>query len=138
VFRFKPSSPQFGYLCSLTNSCKRNSVSASGPSTPAQKGSGRFAARQDDRACVEFLQAGRPKGLTAAAPEFPQHEPAQSRASEPKEKIVMSKPTHLAYVVIEPKQGGYPKAAWREAGAVWPHKNGTKPSVQAGGFLCGG
>ena len=37
----------------------------------------------------------------------------------------MSKPTHLAYVVIEPNQGGYSKATWREVGAVWPHKNGT-------------
>jgi len=41
-----------------------------------------------------------------------------------KEKIVMSKPTHRAHVVVEPKEGSDRKATWIEIGAVWPHKNG--------------
>ena len=35
-----------------------------------------------------------------------------------------SKPTHTAYVVIDPKEGSDRKAQWIEVGAVWPHKNG--------------
>ena len=37
----------------------------------------------------------------------------------------MSKPTHIAYVVIDPKEGSDKKAVWRKVGAVWPHKNGN-------------
>ena len=36
----------------------------------------------------------------------------------------MSKPTHTAYVVNEPREGTEGKAMWREVGAVWPHKSG--------------
>ena len=36
----------------------------------------------------------------------------------------MSKPTHIAYVVIDPKEGSDRKAQWIEVGAVWPHRNG--------------
>ena len=36
----------------------------------------------------------------------------------------MSKPTHIAYVVKDPKEGTDKEAMWREVGAVWPHKNG--------------
>lgn len=36
----------------------------------------------------------------------------------------MSKPTHTAYIVKDPKEGTDQKAMWREVGAVWPHKNG--------------
>ena len=36
-----------------------------------------------------------------------------------------SKPTHTAYVVIDPKEGSDSKAQWIEVGAVWPHKNGS-------------
>jgi hypothetical protein len=36
----------------------------------------------------------------------------------------MSKPSHIAYVVSEPKDGEA-KGYWREIGAVWPHKNGS-------------
>jgi hypothetical protein len=35
-----------------------------------------------------------------------------------------SKPTHSAYVVIDPKEGRDRKAQWHEIGAIWPHKNG--------------
>jgi hypothetical protein len=35
------------------------------------------------------------------------------------------KPTHIAHVVTEPKDGSERKAIWREVGAIWPHKNGT-------------
>jgi len=35
------------------------------------------------------------------------------------------KPTHIAYIVTEPKEGSERKAAWREVGAIWPHRNGT-------------
>jgi type IV secretory pathway TraG/TraD family ATPase VirD4 len=36
----------------------------------------------------------------------------------------MSKPTHRAYVVVEPKEGSDRKATWVEVGAVWQHKSG--------------
>jgi hypothetical protein len=35
-----------------------------------------------------------------------------------------SKPTHTAYVVIDPKEGSGRDPQWIEVGAVWPHKNG--------------
>jgi hypothetical protein len=35
----------------------------------------------------------------------------------------MSKPTHRAYVVSQPKKVGE-KGFWNEVGAVWLHKNG--------------
>ena len=34
----------------------------------------------------------------------------------------MSKPSHIAYVVNDPKEGSDRKAMWRAVGAVWPHK----------------
>ena len=34
------------------------------------------------------------------------------------------KPTHIAFVVTNPKEGSDKKAIWHEVGAVWPHKNG--------------
>ena len=37
----------------------------------------------------------------------------------------MSKPTHIAYVVIPPKEGSDKKPVWREVGGVWRHTNGT-------------
>jgi hypothetical protein len=42
----------------------------------------------------------------------------------------MNKPSHVAYVVNEPKgahvkDGVEQKAFWRPVGAVWPHKNGA-------------
>jgi hypothetical protein len=37
----------------------------------------------------------------------------------------MPAPSHIAYVVADPKQGTDRKANWREVGAVWPHKNGN-------------
>ncbi len=37
----------------------------------------------------------------------------------------MSRPTHNAYVVINPKEGSEKKAVWREVGAIWPHKTGN-------------
>ncbi|MEJ0047136.1 MAG: hypothetical protein WDN04_14240 [Rhodospirillales bacterium] len=35
-----------------------------------------------------------------------------------------TKPTHTAYVVVEPKEGSDRKAQWHKIGAIWPHKNG--------------
>ena len=35
-----------------------------------------------------------------------------------------NKPTHTAYVVIDPREGSDKKAQWIEVGAIWPHKNG--------------
>ena len=35
-----------------------------------------------------------------------------------------TKPTHTAYVVVDPKEGSDRKAQWIEVGAVWPHRNG--------------
>ena len=49
---------------------------------------------------------------------------AQSRASN-KGESTMSKPTHIAYVVTEPKEGKDRKPIWRAVGAIWPHKNGA-------------
>jgi hypothetical protein len=37
----------------------------------------------------------------------------------------MSKPSHTAYVVIDPKEGSEKKAIWRRVGSVWPHKKGN-------------
>jgi len=36
-----------------------------------------------------------------------------------------TKPTHIAYVVNEPKSGREGKSFWRAVGAVWPHENGN-------------
>jgi len=36
----------------------------------------------------------------------------------------MSKPTHIAYVVTEPKEGSDRKPIWRPVGAIWSHKKG--------------
>lgn len=35
-----------------------------------------------------------------------------------------TKPTHTAYIVIDPKEGSDRKPQWHQIGAVWPHKNG--------------
>jgi hypothetical protein len=40
-------------------------------------------------------------------------------------RSIMKKPTHRAYVVVEPKQGSERKAKWVEVGAIWPHKSGS-------------
>lgn len=37
----------------------------------------------------------------------------------------MSKPTHKAYVVQEPREGSDRKGRWLEVGAVWSHRNGS-------------
>ena len=37
----------------------------------------------------------------------------------------MSKPTHIAYVVTNPKEGSEKEAVWNRVGAIWPHKNGN-------------
>ena len=37
----------------------------------------------------------------------------------------MSKPTHIAYVVTNPKEGSEKEAVWNMVGAIWPHKNGN-------------
>ncbi len=37
----------------------------------------------------------------------------------------MSKPSHIAYVVIQPKEGSDASAIWRRVGSVFPHKNGN-------------
>jgi hypothetical protein len=36
-----------------------------------------------------------------------------------------NRPTHIAYVVTDPREGSDKKAIWHEVGSVWPHKNGT-------------
>ena len=38
---------------------------------------------------------------------------------------MISKPTHTAYVVIDPKEGSDKKAQSIEVGAVWSHSDGT-------------
>jgi hypothetical protein len=37
----------------------------------------------------------------------------------------MSKPTHIAYVVKEAKEGSDKPDIWRRIGSVWPHKKGN-------------
>ena len=40
-----------------------------------------------------------------------------------------NKPTHTAYVVIDPREGSDRKAQWIEVGAVWPQeRQGLRPS----------
>lgn len=34
------------------------------------------------------------------------------------------KPSFIAYVVTDAKEGSDKKAIWNRVGAVWPHKNG--------------
>lgn len=34
-----------------------------------------------------------------------------------------TKPTHHAYIVVDPKEGSDKKPQWIKVGAVWPHKN---------------
>jgi hypothetical protein len=36
-----------------------------------------------------------------------------------------SKPSHIAYVVTDPKDGTDGKAQWHQVGAVWSHTKGT-------------
>ena len=36
-----------------------------------------------------------------------------------------NKPTHIAYVVPEAKEGSDKKPDWTKVGAVWPHKKGN-------------
>ena len=36
-----------------------------------------------------------------------------------------SKPSHIAYVVIPPKDGSEKKAIWRRVGSVFPHSKGN-------------
>ncbi|MBV9825327.1 MAG: hypothetical protein JO001_06600 [Alphaproteobacteria bacterium] len=36
-----------------------------------------------------------------------------------------NKPTHTAYVVIDPKEGSDKKAQWFEIGTVWSHSDGS-------------
>lgn len=35
-----------------------------------------------------------------------------------------NRPTHIAYVVTEPRESGDKKAIWHRVGSVWPHKIG--------------
>jgi hypothetical protein len=50
----------------------------------------------------------------------------EAQAEPPTRKeTTMSKPSHIAYVVTDPKEGSDRKAIWREVGAIWPHKNGN-------------
>lgn len=34
------------------------------------------------------------------------------------------RPTHNAYIVIDPKEGSDRKAQWHQVGAIWQHKSG--------------
>jgi hypothetical protein len=36
----------------------------------------------------------------------------------------MTKPTHIAYIVTDAKEGSDKKANWREVGALFPHEKG--------------
>ena len=54
-----------------------------------------------------------------------------------------NKPTHTAYVVVDPKEGSEKKAQWIEVGALWSHSDGSgfdlviPPGISlAGRFVC--
>jgi hypothetical protein len=81
-----------------------------------------FLRNKDNKIPVVLAQA-RLLTATLAVFELSPSKPSIPAASQPKEKH-MSKPTHTAYVVKDPKEGTDQKAQWREVGAVWPHKNG--------------
>jgi hypothetical protein len=51
------------------------------------------------------------------------HFNSRNQAANSKKGNIMSKPTHIAYVVEEAKEKGG-KGFWHEVGAVWPHSNG--------------
>jgi hypothetical protein len=55
--------------------------------------------------------------IEATNPEASQREKGKTMSN--------SKPTHSAYIVINPPEGSGRKAIWHEVGAVWPHKNGN-------------
>jgi hypothetical protein len=40
-----------------------------------------------------------------------------------KEIFMSNKPTHIAYIVTDPKEGG-DKGFWREVGILFPHEKG--------------
>jgi hypothetical protein len=42
-----------------------------------------------------------------------------------KGSIMSNKPTHVAYIVSNPKEGSDKKAIWNRVGAVFAHKNGN-------------
>jgi hypothetical protein len=35
-----------------------------------------------------------------------------------------TKPTHIAYVVTDPKEGSDKKATWHQVGTIWQHQSG--------------
>ena len=37
----------------------------------------------------------------------------------------MNKPSLVAYIVVEPREGSNKKPFWQKVGAAWPHKNGN-------------
>jgi hypothetical protein len=39
-------------------------------------------------------------------------------------ETIMSKPSHIAYVVTQPEPGSDAKPFWRSVGAIWPHSKG--------------
>ncbi len=51
------------------------------------------------------------------------------------------RPTHTAWIVIDPPPGSNRKAYWHEVGAIWPHKNGggfdlvTPPGLSVSGRI---
>jgi hypothetical protein len=48
-----------------------------------------------------------------------------SAASQPEGDYIMSNgPTHIAYVVTQPRKGTDDKPFWRSVGSIWPHGKG--------------
>jgi hypothetical protein len=81
-----------------------------------------FLRNKDNKIPVVLAQA-RLLTATLAVFELSPSKPSIPAASQQKEKH-MSKPTHTAYVVKNPKEGTELPAQWREVGAVWQHKKG--------------
>src|SRR5665213_1924794 len=78
ALRFQQSSHGLVTVGALTRSCERNSIATSSRQ-PRRKKAAVVSRGARRRLCLsEILPAGRHGGLTAAAPEFSQHEPAQS------------------------------------------------------------
>jgi hypothetical protein len=42
-----------------------------------------------------------------------------------KEKVMSNKPSHIAHVVEQPKEGSDRKATWHRVAAIWPHGKGN-------------
>jgi hypothetical protein len=57
-----------------------------------------------------------------------QRQPSRVPPKPRRRKTMSNKqlPSHIAYVVTEPKEGSDKKATWHQVGTVWPHQKGGR------------